>query len=437
MRRRLVLGLILLLLPAAAWAGPFEFFGAGARAVAMGGAYAALGDDAAGYYYNIAALTQVHRVQFDVGYADAIPNMTLNGARFNMESCRGVNLGATVSSSVNEHRLSGGIDLFMPDAHMMRFSLLPANQPHSPFFTDADQTLVALAGLGFEVWRYVSLGFGLNMLAGNNGGVDFEINERQKSSGSLQSRVSGLFSPVAGIWSRPMDWLRIGFSYREKLLCKLVLPANIHVPALKVFPGSDLSILRPSDLLLLADAWSHFSPRQFELGLAFEPHSRITVSADLTYMQWSEMKSDAPSSAVYLTGGLADLFPSFNGPSPPPPHFHDTYNPAIGFEGRPIVDPRATLALRAGYRYRPTPVPDQTGFSNYVDSDTHIFSSGFGVTLGRFWDVLPRPVSLDAFAQYQWLTPRTMNKSSAADEVGDLHFSGNWWNFGGSVTLRF
>jgi long-subunit fatty acid transport protein len=325
----------------------------------------------------------------------------------------------------------------MPDAHMMQFAVLSTREPHSPFYSDADQTVVSVAGAGFEAFRWLSIGAGLNMLASNNGGVDFRINERDPSSGSLKSRISGVFSPVAGLWSRPLDWLRAGFAYREKLVCRLVLPAEIHVPPLKVLPGNNLAILRQSELLLLADAWSHFSPRQFELGLAFEPHERLLASADLTYMQWSEMKSDIPRSTVYLTGGLADVFPTTNGAGPPPPDFHDTFNPEVGFEGKPMVDPRATLALRLGYRYRPTPVPEQTGLTNFYDSDTHIFSGGFGVTIGSFWDVLPQPLSVDGYAQYQWMTPRDNHKADPNDYIGDYRFEGQWWNFGGSLTLRF
>jgi long-subunit fatty acid transport protein len=188
---------------------------------------------------------------------------------------------------------------------------------------------------------------------------------------------------------------------------------------------------------LSADAWSHFTPRQFELGLAFEPHERLTVSVDLTFLEWSEMKSDMPAAAIYLTGGLADIFPAVNGPQPPPVTFHDTFDPAIGIEGRPLVDPRVSLACRLGYSYRPTPVPDQTGVNNYLDSDTHVFAGGFGLTFGPFWDVFPRPLSLDAFAQFQWMTPRTTHKTSPTDLIGDYRFAGQWWNFGGNLTLRF
>jgi long-chain fatty acid transport protein len=437
MLRRLIICCLLAALPAAAWAGPYEFFGTGPRAIALGGAYAALSDDASGVYYNIAGLTQVERFQVELGYVYGVPDMRIDDVRQNVNVNHGVSLGVVVSTLVKGHRLSTGVNAFVPDDHMMRFLEFPTNQPHSPFVANANHTIVSLAGVGFEAFRWLSVGAGLNMLASNRGGVDFQVNQNEPSEGALHSKIGSAFSPVAGLWSRPLDWLRAGFSYREKLVCRLELPNNIHIPPLTVSPDANIPILRKSELRLWADTWSHFAPRQFELGLAFEPHARVTASGDLTYMQWSEFQSDAPNTAVYLTGGLADVFPSTNGPKPPPPDFRDTWNPAVGVEGRPLVDPRVSLACRLGYRYRPTPVPAQIGLNNYLDSNTHIFSSGLGVTIGTFSEMLPRPLSLDGFAQFHWMTPRDTHKADPNDYIGDYRFAGQWWNFGGNLTLRF
>jgi long-chain fatty acid transport protein len=436
-RRTIAICLFLWLAPAAALAGPYEFFGVGARASAMGGAYSALGDDAAGLYYNVAALTQVTRFQAEIGYSYGIPNMTINGVRQNVNLNNGFNIGTVVSSLIKGHRLTIGVDVYVPDAHMMRFLEFPTDQPHSPLVANDNQTIVTLAGAGFEAARWLSIGVGVNMLASNHGGVDLQINQNAPSEGSLHSRIGNFAAPIAGLWSRPVDWLRLGLSYREMVVCRLTLPNDIHIPALTGFPGTITPLLRPSELLLWADTWSQFAPRQFEFGAAFDPHPRLTASIDLTFQQWSQMKSDAPHTLINMTGGLEDVFPTTNGPPPPAPNFHDTFNPAIGVEGRAVVDPHATLALRAGYRYRPTPVPNQTGVNNYLDSNTHVVSSGFGLTLPTFSEILPRPVSLDGFVQYHYMMPRTVLKSDPNDWIGDYKFAGQWWNFGGTITLRF
>jgi long-subunit fatty acid transport protein len=437
MRLRLALCLLVLLAPAITWAGPYEIFGTGPRAIAMGGAYAALGDDVAGLYYNLAAITQVTRFHLELGYTYATPYMRIDGAREDVDQNKGYAIGGIVSTTIKGHRLSGGVNAFIPQSYLMRFLMFTSNQPHSPLVANANQRIVALTGLAFEVFPWLSVGGGLNMLANNHGGVDFLVNEHTPSEGSLHSNISGVFAPIAGLWSQPTDWLRVGVSYREKLVCRLVLPNDVSIPPVTAFPGSNVAILPASHLTLSADAWSHFTPRQFELGVAFEPYDWLTVSVDLTYMEWSEMKSDMPAASIVLTGGLADIVPTINGPQPPPATFRDTFNPAIGIEGRPLDDPDLSLALRLGYRYRPTPVPNQTGVNNYLDSDTHIFSGGFGLTFGPFWDIFPQPLSLDAFVQYHWMTPRTTHKTDPTDVMGDYQFAGQWWNFGGSMTFRF
>lgn len=437
MPKRIALLLFVLWLPATAAAGPYEFFGVGPRAIAMGGAYAALGEDVAGIYYNMAAITQVERFQIELGYVYAKPNWSLNGKVHDMDANRGVAFGAIVSTVLVGHRLSIGVNSFIPDDHVLRFLVLPTDHPHSPFTANANHTAVSVFGGGLEIFSWWSVGAGANAQADNRGGIDVRINEDSPSYSALESKIGSCFSPVAGLWFRPLEWLRAGASYREKMEITLELPNTIDVPPLKVFDDNSLAILRESHLVLLANTWSHFSPRQFELGVAARPHERLLVSGDVTYMVWSEMPTDAPASSVYLSGGLNDIFPTVNGPPPPDPDFRNTLNPALGLEGRVLRGNHLDLDLRGGYRFRPTPVPDQTGFSNYLDSDTHLFSSGVGLTFGGLTELLPRPFSFDAFVQYQLMEKRRIRKIDPANETGDYTLEGNWLNVGANMTLRF
>jgi long-chain fatty acid transport protein len=429
--------LVALLAPAAAWAGPYEVFGTGPRAIAMGGAYAALGEDIAGVYYNVAALTQVERLEFELGYVYGEPHITINGARQNVDLNHGTNLGGVGSTVVLGHRMSIGANVFMPDDHMMRFLVLPINHAHFTLFANANHTIVSMVGGGFEIFPWMSVGVGTSILANNIGGVNFAINETKPSRGSLNSNIGNYFSPIAGLWFKPTDWWRIGVSYREKLEMRLVLPNTITIPPVTGFPNSGVPILRESYMTILAYTWSHFSPRQFEFGTAFKPIERLVLSADLTYMQWSQMRTDAPYSFVYLTGGLADAFPTKIGPLPEGPHARDTLNPAAGVEYRAVSGDWATLDVRAGYHYRATPIPAQTGQTNYLDSSAHIFSAGLGFAIFNVFEALPRPLSLDAYFQYQKLEDRTFHKKNPTDPIGDMEIGGYWWNVGGSLTMRF
>lgn len=437
MRKWLPALILLLATPSLLWAGPYEMFGTGPRAIGMGGAYAALGSDIAGLYYNIAGITQVERMHVEFGYVYAQPHLTINGEFHDVDQNRGTTFGVVVSTTIMGHRISTGVNTFIPDDHVLRFLVLPVHHPHFTLVANSNHTVVALVGMGIEIFDWMSIGIGSNVLGDNKGGVDFTLYESRPSRGSLASEIGSYFSPMAGLLFKPFDWWQIGLSYREKVEMQLDLPNTIDIPPIMGFDNNGIPIIRESRLILLAYTWSHFSPRQFELGTAFKPHQRVTVSADMTFMQWSEMQTDAPISIVYLSGGLADIFPAQNGPPPPAPNARDTWNPAVGAEYTALDHNNVQIDLRGGYRYRPTPIPEQTGLANYLDSNCHYISGGLGSTFRNFSEIIPRPLSLDFFVQYQLHEERIFHKTDPTDSIGDFRIEGHWWNVGGSMTLRF
>jgi long-subunit fatty acid transport protein len=102
------------------------------------------------------------------------------------------------------------------------------------------------------------------------------------------------------------------------------------------------------------------------------------------------------------------------------PGFVDTLEWRTGAEYRAL---KGTLALRAGYQYRPTPVPDQTSGTNIIDCNAHVVTAGFGVTF-LMPHVFARPVTIDAAYQAQILEPRSAKKSNPNDAVGDWTATG-------------
>ncbi len=195
--------------------------------------------------------------------------------------------------------------------------------------------------------------------------------------------------------------------------------------------------MRATRIDLSAASNSHFSPRAVEFGLAFEPEKHWQISANATWDQWSAMHSDAPYASARVTGGLGDIFPTNPGKQPAPPGFRDTFNEALGVEGRPLMTENWQVALRGGYRYRPTPVPEQTGVNNYLDADAHVFSAGVGATGKGLSKWLPRSLALDAYYQYQYSPPRIYHKSSPDDFMGDIKFKQSWDGGGVSLSFRF
>lgn len=431
-----ILGL-LLLLAGPAWAGSYDIFGTGSRAIAMGGAYTAISNDLSGLWYNTAAIAHVERLHTELGYVYAEPTLTINGREQDIDKHSGTTLGGILSTKIWSHRLSLGLNFFMPDAHLMRFLVLSTNQPHQAFTHNANHSFTTLIGAGVEIFPWMSAGLGVNLLASEVGGVNFSITEDKPSEGNVFSNLSPLYALMAGLHFQPLKQLRVGASFRDKVEMHFELPNVIKIPPLKIFDGNRVAILRETQLNLLAVSNSHFSPRTYSLGVAYEPTPRFLASADVDFCQWSAMRSDAPRAEVYVNGGLADIFPTSPAPAPKEPDFNDTFVYAVGVEGRPLLTDSWRLDLRGGYRYRPTPIPNQNSVNNYLDADTHVFSAGIGARGDKLSEYLPRSVQLDGYYQYQYSPERIYHKASANDFVGDLRFDQNWWAVGSSVTLRF
>ena len=99
--------------------------------------------------------------------------------------------------------------------------------------------------------------------------------------------------------------------------------------------------------------------------------------------------------------------------------------PRVGMEYCPIKD----LALRMGYSFKESPLPQQQEGSplNLLDNDIHAASFGAGV----FWDlfgVLGKPAQWSVFYQFQVLVPRTFHNVHAGGP--DLRSSGIFHSFG-------
>ena len=315
--------------------------------------------------------------------------------------------------------------------------MLSPNQPHSAFGHNANHSFVAMMGAGFEAFSWMSVGMGVNVLAKEKGGVDFTINEDRPSEGSVFSELSPSYAIMAGLHFTPTDWWRIGLAFRDKIELEFTLPNNINITSLTIFEGNRLQILRPSQLTLLAQSNSHFSPRAYELGTAFDITERWLVSANVNYCEWSAMSTDAPYASAFVYGGLADVFPTEPGRFPRDPDFNNVFSGALGAEYRPVLTEKFRMDLRAGYRFRPTPVPEQKLDNNYLDADKHVFSTGFGVRGDRLSQYLPRSVALDGYFQYQYSQERIYEKADPNDAIGDLRFQENWWHAGLNAIVRF
>ena len=93
--------------------------------------------------------------------------------------------------------------------------------------------------------------------------------------------------------------------------------------------------------------------------------------------------------------------------------------------------------FREGYLFHPSPVPEQTGDSNYVDNDRHLFSAGAGAAIANPWKE-DDTIDLDIFFQYNLLKNRQITKSAAGNVGAPGYLAGGSILLGGvGLALRF
>jgi long-chain fatty acid transport protein len=95
------------------------------------------------------------------------------------------------------------------------------------------------------------------------------------------------------------------------------------------------------------------------------------------------------------------------------------------------------IPVRAGYVYQRSPVPPQTGTTNYIDTDRHTVSLGAGLTLNAPGSVLKGSVTLDVHGAFSVLPDRVTLKQNPADFVGDYTAGGSMINVGTTLTAVF
>jgi long-subunit fatty acid transport protein len=104
----------------------------------------------------------------------------------------------------------------------------------------------------------------------------------------------------------------------------------------------------------------------------------------------------------------------------PDPGLRNTWTPRFGAEYRhPLADNRE-LQLRLGYWFAQTPVPIQTGVTNYADANRHAGTVGGSYA----FDVSGTRVGLEAAFQLQYMEQRVSLKDDPTTSGGDLSVGG-------------
>jgi len=448
-----LLAALLTAVPARSPANPFDNFGLGSRSAAMAGAFTAVADDFSGAMYNPAGLVHTGRMEVSIGYFRADPRLETfwadNWWDVDEDTISGIILGLVFPPArVLGVDFIGGLGLHLPDKRVARSLMVPYEQPRFAMYGASNQRTVVFSPNAVRINKWLAIGAGFQMFIDTTGGPKFELiqdtqeNRGKFSEGRISSTQKPKFFPFAGVMIDAGKGIKLGFCFRDKQEITLDIPMLVKIEALSFEILPPLALELPASAIdMSTPAPLFFSPRQYALGVSWKPRQSLLLAVDLTYMEWDEFINPGPDGYSIFYGGLAILLrqnPNFHLPQG---NFRNIWVPAAGVEFRALNTNSLELFLRAGYRFRPSPVPEQTGRAAFLDSDTHIVTGGLGLTFKNLVKTVMRePFSLDLHVQYLHLQQRDYVRdlqTAISDRFGDLRFRGAVLNLGCTATFRF
>ncbi len=429
MRIRRVLALLVVLLFSAtsAMAGGFRLPEAGAKAMGLGFAFTAQADDPSAIYFNPAGIVQLEGDNLMVG----MTYIKANGASFT---------GFTpLTGPVSRSETQKDLDFFVPNAYFTRkaspnfaygvgiFAPFGLGQEYENRNTSIFRsqitkidlmTLVVNPTVAYKVNDLLSIGAGIDFMYGKAKlsrtpvGID-------SATGFPANLYNGDLDGDGTAWGfnlgmlvTPIKQLKIGVAFRSKFDLDIddgdvhlgsVFSGNINTPLGPLPPQGPAPIgFGGSTFNTTASTTVHI-PATLDLGVAYIL-DRLTLEVDASFTFWSSFKSldiDNNDNRVFLPDTAS------------PKNWDDVVAIYVGGEYR-VTDP---LALRLGFRYDPTPVPDETMGPELPDSDKLYYCAGAGYKVNQW--------TFDLAYMYMDKKDRTNNNLRLEGGI-PVGFNGEW-----------
>ena len=422
--------------PSAADANPWDFYGFNARALSVAGAMTAGADDFTAVYYSPASLAYVEDAGFGFGYTLGRPALEadFDGASSvapaEVARSDAVTFGALypLTERGRSYGAAIGLGLNVPTGSLLVGEALDPSVPQWSLYGTLTRRIVAALAVGLRPVRWISVGAGAQLLAGVNGQLEYELDAvaGRFVEKSVRFDIRPQVAPIASVEVRPVEDVRLGFTYRGAISTDVDLPL-------------DLTLTSIADLEVLTFFQIQYTPDQFNFGASYTytPWG-LRIMADVTFARWSAAPDPSVRTSLDIDGvlvegtGLADAFdaPAEGQARAVDLGYRDVWWPKVGIEKD--IGP---AAVRAGYAVRPSPAPVQTGSTNYIDGTAHVLGLGAGLTFRDPWGFIAGPITLDAAVGLFVLPSRRHEKAAANDPVGSFSASGHIWV--GSLSLQY
>jgi len=378
-------------------AGGFALYEWGNRALGMGTANYATGNDASVVAYNPAQMTRLDGTNVYGGVTAISPSsdVTVDGVKSTTSS----QIFAVPHGYVT-HQLND--DWHLGFGAFTRFGLgtkYDENWDGATLLKQADLFSVSFnPTVAYKVNDSLSLAGGIEIMKGSF------LSRKQfvgVSPSTVKTEAQGTaYSGNLGLLYDFTDYLSVGFSYRGPVYFKGTGKTTI---------STGLGPQTQSDVTMTADF-----PASYTLGMGYSPIEDLTFEFDVMYTQWESfdrIEFDHDNAAL-------DAIEDFN--------YKNTWRFQLGAEYL-VSD---LLALRAGYVYDQTPTRGRYASVMLPANDRNMFTLGAGLS----WD----NITVDLAGMYIITKERKGLSMTDGTNTYKVDFSGgSTWGLGTSIGMSF
>ncbi len=425
------------------YGGTASILGLSSRASAMGGAMTAVSNDYTAAFYNPALLSEALKggewLQTGATFMYTTRDFQALDASQPPVIKDFQTTGFACGFTIDPYRLVGikkfrfGVSFYLPTGSFLTLDVAENSTiPYFPVYDEICTTMSAYSGVAYSISDKLSFGAGVNLLAKLPNAdthimgyidatellaslnfseiledAEIDASEGFDASAGVNREMVVITGFHAGAVAEVLDWLKLGASYREELYGGNTGNQYLHIIPLNT-DGSINNVLASRLPIIRLPMFfaMYYSPTEYSLGAGIKI-SNFLIDFDITYALWSgyiDQRNEAPDD-----------------------EFLDTWNPRIGMEY--LLNPKITLWC--GYVFRPTPIPEQTSQSSYLDSDTYTLCFGGEYKIGHG--------RLQLHAQYHVMGNQDLNKieDNQGTEYTNITYEGSLLNTGISYVLEF
>ena len=347
-----------------AGASGFELYEESPAGTAMAGALTAISGDASAIFYNPAGIAMQRGGSVLIGASGALGLTSVTDGTVKTDATNKAAVLPTAFVSQRFGRFAAGVGLFTQFGSGLKWNEqgtgaggMPAKFPGRFVATNTQlQSVTINPTIALLATDQISIGVGLDVFLASAELQrqillgDFEGNAHLGGTGHA---IGFNFGALAQIIP---DKLSFGIAYRSGMSLDFDLKA--------VFAG-------PPELQgVVKDQPAKLSlplPHNFSVGIAVHPVERLLITADVHATLWSDFRT------------LSATFPTTTTPAlTAPRNWKDSVSARLGLE---VMATRG-LALRLGFGYDQSPVPQSTLDPTIPVSDRFIVSGGVGYTIG-------------------------------------------------------